>query len=463
MMDKLPTLPQNTSLQQQDPEIFGLIQEERNRQICGLELVASENFTSTAVLQALGSCLTNKYSEGLPDKRYYGGNEVIDKIENLAISRALTTFHLNSDSWGANVQPYSGSVANLAVYLAVLKPGDTFLGLSLNSGGHLTHGHQTPQKKISASAIIYNAVAYGVDQNGIIDYKQLEELTLKEKPKLIVCGASAYPRDWDYRQFRVIADKVGALLMCDMAHIAGLVAAQECNDPFQYCDIVTTTTHKSLRGPRAGIIFFRKGKKLDIEGNSIGTEVYNFEQLINFAVFPSLQGGPHENQIAAIAVAMLEAQQVEFKHYVIQLKLNAKTLAAALIKLGHTIVTGGTDNHLFLWDLRPFNLTGSKVEKACDLIHITVNKNMIVGDTSALTPGGIRLGTSALTSRGLKEAQFELIAIILDKLVKVCIEVQKTSGKLLKDFVIALEKSPHLEEIQQDVLQFSQQFGIPGF
>jgi len=337
------------------------------------------------------------------------------------------------------------------------------LGLSLNSGGHLTHGHQTPQKKISASAIIYNAVSYGVDQDGIIDYKQLEELTLKEKPKLIVCGASAYPRDWDYRAFREICDKVGAYLMCDMAHIAGIVAAQECNDPFRYCDIVTTTTHKSLRGPRAGVIFFRKGKKLDIDGNVVGKEVYDYEQLVNFAVFPSLQGGPHENQIAAIAVAMLEAQQPEFKQYVIQLKLNAKSLADNLIKLGHKIVTGGTDNHLLLWDLRPFNLTGSKIEKACDLIHITVNKNMIVGDTSALTPGGIRLGTAALTSRGFKEEHFVHVAALLDKLVRTCIDVQKTSGKLLKDFVTALETNPLLEDLKKEVWQLSQQFGLPGF
>jgi len=291
----------------------------------------------------------------------------------------------------------------------------------------------------------------------------MEEIALKEKPKLIICGASAYPRDWDYKVFREVADKVGAVLMCDMAHISGLVATQECNDPFRYCDIVTTTTHKSLRGPRAGIIFFRRGRKYDIEDKLIEGNSYDFESLINFAVFPSLQGGPHENQIAAIAVTMLEAQQTDFKDYVIQLKSNAVSFCKALNELGHKIVTGGTENHLLLWDLRPFELTGSKVEKACDLVHITVNKNMIAGDTSALTPGGVRMGTPALTSRGFKEGDFIKIAQILDKLVKICIQVQEKSGKKLVDFLPALESCQELEAIRKDVQQLSSQFGMPGY
>jgi len=336
------------------------------------------------------------------------------------------------------------------------------MGLGLNSGGHLTHGHQTPQKKISASAIVYNALQYGVTPDGYIDYAAMEELAIKWKPKLIVCGASAYPRDWDYKKFREVCDQVGAVLMCDMAHISGLVAAQEHNDPFRFCDIVTTTTHKSLRGPRAGIIFFRRGKKYDVNDNPIDG-LYDFENPVNFAVFPSLQGGPHENQIGGIAVCMLEAQQPEFKAYAQQVKLNAAAFAHALINLGHKIVTGGTDNHLLLWDLRPFDLTGSKIEKVCDLVHITVNKNMIAGDVSALTPGGVRLGTPALTSRGFKEKDFVEIASILDRVVRISIEIQGKTGKKLVDFLQALDGNDELEKIKNEVHEYSNRFGLPGF
>jgi len=319
------------------------------------------------------------------------------------------------------------------------------------------------KKKISASAIFYNAVAYGVNSEGRIDYAEVEKIALAEKPKLLIVGASAYPRDFDYREFRRIADSVGAVLMCDMAHISGLVATQECNDPFRYCDVVTTTTHKSLRGPRAGVIFFRRGTKYDIDDKPVEGQSYDLEANINFAVFPSLQGGPHEHQIAAIAVAMHEAQQPEFKEYVRQLKANAVTLCNTLTELGHKIMTGGTDNHLLLWDLRPMDLTGSKIEKACDLVHITVNKNMIAGDSSALTPGGVRLGAPALTSRGFKEADFVRVAQILDKLVKICLAVQQKSGKKLADFVAGLESCEDLASVRAEVEELSSRFGLPGF
>eukprot|EP01127_Copromyxa_protea_P004488 TRINITY_DN14348_c0_g1_i1.p2 TRINITY_DN14348_c0_g1~~TRINITY_DN14348_c0_g1_i1.p2 ORF type:complete len:462 (-),score=151.79 TRINITY_DN14348_c0_g1_i1:46-1431(-) len=456
-------LPQNKSLSEVDPEIFNYINDERERQVHGLELIASENFTSKAVQEALGSCATNKYSEGLPGKRYYGGNEVIDKIENLCIKRALEAFHLDPNEWGCNVQPYSGSVANLGAYVGAIQPGDTLMGLALASGGHLTHGHQTEAKKISVSALFYNSIQYGLDQEtGLINYDEVDRLADEHKPKLIITGASAYPRDWDYKRFRETADRVGALLMSDIAHIAGLVAAQELADPFKYCDIITTTTHKSLRGPRSGIIFFRKGPKKDINGNVIEGETYNLEAPINFAVFPSIQGGPHEHQIAAVAVAMKEVADPSFKEYAIQVRANAKALAEGLKELGHKIVTDGTDNHLLLWNLRDLGLTGSKVEKACDIAHITVNKNMIVGDKSALAPGGVRLGSPALTSRGMKEADMKVIAGFLDRVAKIAVRIQETVGKQLVEFNKAAVADEELLALGKEVQAFSSTFGIPG-
>jgi len=386
-------IPGLRTLSESDPEIYHLIGKEKERQINGLELIASENFTSKAVMEALGSCLTNKYSEGLPGKRYYGGNEFCDQVEELAIKRALEVFRLDPNHWGVNVQPYSGSVANLAALMSILDPTDKVLGLSLNCGGHLSHGHQTPQKKISATSVFYNCIHYSVDEKGFLDYDAIDKQVEQEKPKLLIGGASAYPRDWDYAKLKASIDKVDGFLLVDIAHYAGLVAAQLHNDPFQYADLVTTTTHKSLGGPRAGLIFFRKGKF-----TKHGKE-YDLTQSVNFSVFPSLQGGPHENQIAAIAVALKDANTPEFKTYAKQVIANAKALAQALIDKGHDLQTGGTDNHLMLWSLRKYDLTGSKVEKTCEKAGITVNKNMVVGDTSALAPSGIRLGTPALTSR----------------------------------------------------------------
>jgi glycine hydroxymethyltransferase len=446
----------NIPLSQSDPDIYALIGKEKERQINGLELIASENFTSRAVMEALGSCLTNKYSEGLPGKRYYGGNEFCDQVEELCIKRALEVFRLDPNQWGVNVQPYSGSVANVGALMSILDPTDKVLGLSLNCGGHLSHGHQTPQKKISATSIFYNCSHYFVDEKGFIDYDVLDKQIVQEQPKLLIAGASAYPRDWDYGKMKASIDKVEGFLLVDIAHYAGLVAAQLHNDPFQYADLVTTTTHKSLRGPRAGMIFYRKGKI-----TKRGKE-YDLTQSVNFAVFPSLQGGPHENQIGAIAVALKEANTAEFKEYAKQIIANARALAKALIELGHDIQTGGTDNHLMLWSLRKHDLTGSKVEKVCEKAGITINKNMVVGDTSALAPSGIRLGTPALTSRGFKEEDMVKVAHFLDQAVKISIQIQSKTGKKLEDFIPAMNNNEEIIVLKEHVEAFSKKFPMPG-
>ena len=408
-------------------------------------------------MECLGSCLTNKYSEGYPGHRYYGGNEFIDEIELLCQKRALEAYHLDPEKWGVNVQPYSGSPANLAVYTALLRPGSRIMGLDLPSGGHLTHGYYTynpktgVRKSLSGSSIFFETLPYHVNaETGLIDYDELEKLANIYKPDLIVAGFSAYPRDVDYPRFRKIADSCGALLMMDMAHISGLVATGEAANPFDYCDIVTTTTHKSLRGPRAGMIFFRKDER-------------GFEQKINDAVFPGLQGGPHDHQVAAIATQLKEVATPEFKQYCIQIKKNAKALAQALMDKGYTICTNGTDNHLILWDVRPQGLTGSKIEKVCDLINISLNKNTVHGDRSAQSPGGVRISTPALTTRGLKEADFVKVADFLDRAVKISLDVQKTSGKKLKDFVAALPSNKDIPVLAKEVATFATSFPMPGF
>lgn len=433
----------NISLYDADQELYTLIEKEKARQQFGIELIASENFTSRAVLDCLGSILTNKYAEGLPGKRYYGGNEVIDKIENLCIQRALKAYNLDPAIWGCNVQPYSGSVANLAVYLGLLKPHDRIMGLDLPSGGHLTHGFMTAKKRISGTSVYYESIPYRVDSNGWIDYDGLEKLAEVVKPRLIICGASAYSRDLEYDKFSKVAKKHEAYLMADIAHISGFVATKEMRSPFEYCDIVTTTTHKSLRGPRAGIIFFRK----------------ELEQQINEAVFPGLQGGPHENQIAAVATQLREVQSPEFKKYIQQVRLNAQTLAAALEGHEFTIVTGGTDNHLMLVDLRNKGISGGKAEKLLEYVGISVNKNTIPGDVSALNPSGIRIGTPAMTTRGLKEKDMFYLADILNRVINVGTKIQSEHNpKTIKDFTQYFEQTTELSSIQGEITTWMMEF-----
>ncbi len=396
----------------QETEIFTLIEQEHQRQLRGIELIASENFVSDEVMRAMGSWLTNKYAEGYPGKRYYGGCGVVDQVETLAIERIKKLF----DAEYANVQPHSGAQANAAVFLAVLKPGDTFMGLNLDHGGHLSHG-----SRVNTSGILYNPIGYNLNrETGRVDYDEMERLALEHKPKMIIGGGSAYSREWDYKRMREIADKVGAIFMVDMAHPAGLIAAGLLDNPVKYAHIVTSTTHKTLRGPRGGIILMGK----DFE-NPWGLKtpkgvIKMMSQLLNSAVFPGIQGGPLEHVIAAKAVAFGEALQPEFKEYALQVKKNAACLADELMKRGFTIVSGGTDNHSMLVDLRSKypELTGKVAENALVAADITVNKNMVPFDSrSAFQTSGIRLGTPAITTRGAKEDLMVEIAEMIEEVL----------------------------------------------
>ncbi|GAV59314.1 SHMT domain-containing protein [Cephalotus follicularis] len=453
-----------------DPEIHGIMEREKERQFKGIELIASENFVCRAVMEALGSHLTNKYSEGMPGARYYTGNQFIDQIETLCIERALTAFHLDSEKWGVNVQPYSCTSANFAVFTGLMLPGDRVMGLDTPSGGHLSHGYYTHGgKKISATSIFFNSFPYKVNPHtGYIDYDRLEEKAIDYRPKVLICGGSSYPREWDYARIRHIADKCGAVLMCDMAHISGLVAAKECASPFDYCDIVTSTTHKSLRGPRGGIIFYRKGPKSRNQGmlhghHGDGSIHYDLEEKINFAVFPSLQGGPHNNHIAALAIALKQVATPEYKAYMQQVKKNSQALASALLRRKCKLVTGGTDNHLLLWDLTTLGLTGKNYEKVCEMVHITLNKSAIFGDNGAISPGGVRIGTPAMTSRGCLEADFETIADFLLKAAQITSLVQREHRKFQKDFLKFLQNNKDIIELGNRVETFASQFAMPGF
>ncbi|XP_078447156.1 serine hydroxymethyltransferase 7-like [Wolffia australiana] len=460
----------NQSLSVADPDVFEIMEKEKQRQFKGIELIASENFVCKAVLDALGSHLTNKYSEGLPGARYYIGNQFIDQIERLCWDRALAAFSLDPDCWGVNVQPYSCTSANFAVYTALLQPKDRIMGLDSPSGGHVSHGYYTPSgKKVSGASIFFESLSYKVNPiTGYIDYDKLEERALDYRPKILICGGSSYPREWDFARFRQIADKCGAVLMCDMAHISGLVAAKECLSPFEYCDIVTSTTHKSLRGPRGGIIFYRKGKRQRKRAMPLcqpeETDSYDFEDRINFAVFPSMQGGPHNNHIAALAIALKQVATPEFKAYIQQVKRNAQALASALLRRKCRLVTGGTDNHLVLWDLRNLGLTGKNFEKVCEMCQITVNKTPIFGDNGAISPGGVRIGTPAMTTRGCVEADFETMAEFLLRAAQIASSAAREHGKQpQKDVLKALHSNADLIDLRSRVEAFASQFAVPAF
>ena len=395
---------------QRDQQLFDLIELEHQRQLRGIELIASENFTSEAVMEAAGSVLTNKYAEGYPSKRYYGGCEVVDQVENLAIERAKALF----GAAYVNVQPHSGSQANASVFHALLNPGDKILGFDLSHGGHLTHG-----SPVNFSGRLYNPSFYGVDrETGLLDYDEIEKIAVKESPKLIIAGASAYSRDMDFKRFRQIADKVGALLLADISHPSGLIAKGVLNDPLPHCHVVTTTTHKTLRGPRGGMIMM--GEDFD---NPFGIKLKDgslrkVSALLDLAVFPGNQGGPLEHIIAAKAVAYGEALSDEFLHYIVQVKKNANALGEGLTALGYDIISGGTDNHMILIDLRNKNVTGKLAEKALEHADITANKNMVpFDDKSPFVTSGVRFGTPAITTRGLVESDMATVVNLIDKVL----------------------------------------------
>lgn len=420
---------------QRDTQVFELIDQELQRQREGIELIASENFTSLPVMQAMGTSLTNKYAEGYPGKRYYGGCEIVDQIEQLAIDRIKKVF----DCEYANVQPHSGAQANAALMLAILQPGDGILGLDLSMGGHLTHG-----SPVNFSGKYYTPQFYGVKKDtGLIDYEMLEEKAREYKPKLIICGASAYSRDIDYARIRKVADEINAFVWCDMAHPAGLIAAGLLSSPFDYCDFVTSTTHKTLRGPRGGIILMKKdfenpfGLK-DMKGN-----LRMMSNLLDMAVFPGTQGGPLEHVIAAKAIAFGELLTDEFKQYMKQVQINAQAMAAALVEKGYEIISGGTDNHLMLIDLRNKNITGKKAQETLDKAHITLNKNSVpYDDKSPFVTSGIRIGVAAVTTRGMKENDMQTIVNMIDKVM------------------MNIDNEQVVAEVKEEVKTFMQQFPL---
>ncbi|KFX94652.1 hypothetical protein V490_04272 [Pseudogymnoascus sp. VKM F-3557] len=454
------------SLLETDPEIAAIMEKEIQRQRESIILIASENVTSRAVFDALGSPMSNKYSEGYPGARYYGGNEHIDAIELTCQARALTAFNLDKEKWGVNVQCLSGSPANLQVYQAIMRPHDRLMGLDLPHGGHLSHGYQIPTRKISAVSTYFETFPYRVNiETGIIDYERLEENALMYRPKVLVAGTSAYCRLIDYKRMREIADKVGAYLVVDMAHISGLIAAGVIPSPFEYADIVTTTTHKSLRGPRGAMIFFRKGVR-STDAKSGKETLYDLENPINFSVFPGHQGGPHNHTITALAVALKQANTPEFKQYQEQVVKNAKAIEVELKRLGYKLVADGTDSHMVLMDLRSTGLDGARVEAVLEQINIACNKNAIPGDKSALSPFGIRIGTPAMTSRGFGEEDFKRVASYIDQTIAICKETQAALPKpdnKLKDFraKVAGGEIEKINTLRKEIASWASSFPLP--
>jgi glycine hydroxymethyltransferase len=453
--------------QENDSEVFSLIDKEWQRQKNSIELIASENYVSSSVLSALGSCLTNKYSEGQPYARYYGGNQYIDELEVLCQKRALDLFHLNPEEWSVNVQSYSGTPANFAVYTALLQPHDRIMGLDLPSGGHLSHGYQTSKRKSSASSIFFESMPYTVNPDtGLIDYDEMEKLVKLFKPKLLIAGASSYPRDWDYARMKAIASSINAYLMADISHIAGFAATKLHNDPFPHCDVITTTTHKSVRGPRAALIYSKKA----------------LSEKINLAVFPGLQGGPHNHQIAAVAVALKEAKEEPvFRNYLQQVLRNTQTLVKEMKGMYHyDLLTNGSDNHMLVWDIRSAcpGLSASKLEKILEFVSISVNKNFIPSDSqlqstsssSLMTPHGIRIGTLAMTTRGMKEKDMKTIAEFLSQVVEIVQRIPLEERKRnMKEFLHDFHSSKNYDQIRKDLItlkgkveEFSGLFPIPG-
>ncbi|KAH8880379.1 glycine hydroxymethyltransferase [Thozetella sp. PMI_491] len=453
-------------LLESDPEVAGIMTREIQRQRESIILIASENITSRAVYDALGSPMSNKYSEGYPGARYYGGNQHIDEIELLCQKRALEAFHVDSSKWGVNVQCLSGSPANLQVYQAIMPPHGRLMGLDLPHGGHLSHGYQTPAKKISAVSTYFETMPYQVDlETGIIDYDTLEKNAKLYRPKILVAGTSAYCRLIDYARMRKIADSVGAYLVVDIAHISGLVASGVIPSPFDHADVVTTTTHKSLRGPRGAMIFFRKGVR-SVDPKTGKETLYDLENPINFSVFPGHQGGPHNHTITALAVALKQAATPEFRSYQEKVVSNAKTLENKFKELGHKLVSDGTDSHMVLLDLRSFSLDGARVEAVLEQINIACNKNSIPGDKSALTPCGLRIGTPAMTSRGFGEADFERVATYISESIKICKEVQAALPKeanKLKDFKVKVASGEidRINELKKEISAWCVTFPLP--
>ncbi|KAL2314756.1 Serine hydroxymethyltransferase, mitochondrial [Schizosaccharomyces pombe] len=450
-----------------DPTVYKILESEKSRQKESIALIASENFTSRAVMDALGSIMQNKYSEGYPGARYYGGNEFIDQAERLCQTRALEAFHLDGEKWGVNVQPHSGSPANLQAYQAVMKPHDRLMGLDLPHGGHLSHGFSTPQKAISAVSTYFSTMPYNVNkETGIIDYDSLEKAAIQFRPKVIVAGASAYARLIDYKRMRKITEMCNAYLLCDMAHISGLVAAGVIPSPFEYADIVTTTTHKSLRGPRGAMIFYRKGTRShDKRGNPI---LYELEDKINFSVFPGHQGGPHNHTITALAVALGQAKTPEFYQYQKDVLSNAKAMANAFITRGYKLVSGGTDTHLVLVDLTDKGVDGARVERILELVNISANKNTVPGDKSALIPHGLRLGTPACTTRGFDEKDFERVVELIDEVVSLTKKINeaalkegKSKFRDFKAYVGDGSKFSEIAKLKKEVITWAGKFDFP--